>query len=404
MFKAITRLAYVISLALVTLTISGCSTQETPKKDSSNRQALYLKTRNTELSNEKTIESIWKAYCNIHKIVALYSIAPDQNHYNLTTEHNSGIPFQKTIAPKLLAERSILGQEALLTELTASSEGYKHTISLIKESDAYLLKFFHNMQGVKHSEDFQSNMLSNYVMSVNLLQSIPQEFAKEHQLYGNQQSGNEILLLKSDKNGTLCENEISVTYWSTYLTPINTNLKELEYKEILQDINFRKTPGVNGDIIKPIIRGEYVYILNKMIVGSMTWYQIKQNDTEGWISELAFINDPSKASASNCDLINGYIHDDYCGCNEGYQWDRKSISCKPTSIINFSDRKPLTQSISIDKPLSVEALSISPTLVDLPTTNSNLVPVNSYVKSDGTYVESHYRTAPNSTILDNLSY
>ena len=81
---------------------------ETPKKDISNKQVLDLETKNTALSNEKTSENIWKAYCNIHKIVALYSIAPDSNYHNLTAEYGSDMLFQKTIAPKLLAERSIL--------------------------------------------------------------------------------------------------------------------------------------------------------------------------------------------------------------------------------------------------------------------------------------------------------
>ena len=35
--------------------------------------------------------------------------------------------------------------------------------------------------------------------------------------------------------------------------------------------------------------------------------------------------------------------------------------------------------------------------------NSNHVYVNGYTKSDGTYVQGHYRTAPNSTINDNFS-
>ena len=53
MFKIISRLVYIISFVLVILAMSWCGTQEIPKKDSSNRQALDLKTRNTELSNEK---------------------------------------------------------------------------------------------------------------------------------------------------------------------------------------------------------------------------------------------------------------------------------------------------------------------------------------------------------------
>lgn len=36
-------------------------------------------------------------------------------------------------------------------------------------------------------------------------------------------------------------------------------------------------------------------------------------------------------------------------------------------------------------------------------TNSNHVWVDGYYKSDGTYVEGHYRTAPNNTINDNFS-
>ena len=37
-------------------------------------------------------------------------------------------------------------------------------------------------------------------------------------------------------------------------------------------------------------------------------------------------------------------------------------------------------------------------------TNPNLVFVNGYYKSNGTFVAPHYRTAPNNTLTDNLNY
>ena len=60
------------------------------------------------VSNAGSIDDLWKAYCNMYRIVNLYSIAPDSKFYSRSVENNSDVSSQKMIAPILIAERSIL--------------------------------------------------------------------------------------------------------------------------------------------------------------------------------------------------------------------------------------------------------------------------------------------------------
>ena len=58
-------------------------------------------------------------------------------------------------------------------------------------------------------------------------------------------------------------------------------------------------------------------VLDKKKVNSKDWFQISQYGITGWVSYIAFIDDPSKASAADCDPINGHIDENgYCSCND----------------------------------------------------------------------------------------
>lgn len=329
------RLPYVIQFCIVIFVLSwiGSLFDTSNKLESASKITPVTSTienhqPNQAVSNTGTISDIWKAYCNMYKIVALYSIAPDSKYYKRSVENNSDVSSQKVIAPKLIAERSILWQDELLNRIYSSSGSFKHTASLLKESDGYLLGFLKNMQSIKNVNDFKSNMLSSYAISVNILKSIPAEFNKEYQNYPDKNDINASVLFKGDENGMLCNNHAGVSFWDENLESINAETEELWSKKIMQDANFREEPWVNWKIIRPLIRWEHVTVLDKKEIWNMTWYSVEQNDTKWWISSLAFVDDPLKASAANCDPINGYIDDRwYCSCKEGFEWSRKSISC-----------------------------------------------------------------------------
>jgi len=407
-YQLFLQFPYAVRFFIVIIFISWMSTFFDESSDKLNKfdtiNTVNQVAENNELtknvSNAGSIDDLWKAYCNMYRIVNLYSIAPDSKFYSRSVENNSDVSSQKMIAPILIAERSILWQNDLLNKISTSSGSFQHTASLIKESDTYLLNFLKNMQSISNLNDFKSNVLSNYSVSRSLLKSIPNEFKKEYQSSKHQNSDDLGMLFKDDENGMLCNTNIDMSFWDKDLESINAEVDELGSREIMQDVNFREEPGMNGKIIRPLIRWEYVTVLDKKEIWNMTWYFVKENNTKWWVSSLAFVEDPSKASAANCDPINGYIDEKgYCNCKNGFEWSRETISCKRISETSNIG------SIVIDRPLSVWEVKIDrPTSIYSPVTNPSLVPVNGYFKSNGTYVQPYYRTAPNDTKLDNLSY
>jgi hypothetical protein len=68
-----------------------------------------------------------------------------------------------------------------MSRIETASGAFKHTVSLLKESDKRLSSFLENMKYIQNFDDFESNVLSDYSVSINILRSIPGEFVKEYQ-------------------------------------------------------------------------------------------------------------------------------------------------------------------------------------------------------------------------------
>ncbi len=289
-------------------------------------------------TNSETVKDIYSAYCNIYKIYKLYSIAPDSKFYKSRVSNNSDVASQKIIAPRLIAERSILWQDSLMSRIETASGAFKHTVSLLKESDERLFSFLKNMKYIQNFDDFESNVLSDYAVSINILKSIPSEFVKEYQNYPYKADSDRdmVLLSMPELRWETCDNNDGLDYWDYWMQDITTTSDEMWSKKIMQDANFRETPWTNGKVIHPLIKWEFVTVLDKKKVGSMEWYQVSQYNTTGWVSYLAFVDDPSKASASNCDPINGHIDNSwYCSCNDGYKWMGKVQACVLASTVSW---------------------------------------------------------------------
>ena len=71
-------------------------------------QSTESKINTISNTNSGTVNDIYSAYCNIYKIYKLYSIAPESKFYKSRVSNNSDVTSQKIIAPRLIAERSIL--------------------------------------------------------------------------------------------------------------------------------------------------------------------------------------------------------------------------------------------------------------------------------------------------------
>jgi hypothetical protein len=133
----------------------------------------------------------------------------------------------------------------------------------------------------------------------------------------------------------MCNGHADISFWDSWLTEVNATTEELGSRRIMQDAKFRDAPWINGKVIRPLIKGEYVTVLDKKKVWSAYWYQFSQYNTTGWVSYIAFVDDPSKASASDCDPINGYIDDKwYCSCKDGYKWMGSVRACVLKSTIS----------------------------------------------------------------------
>jgi hypothetical protein len=121
-----------------------------------------------------------------------------------------------------------------------------------------------------------------------------------------------------------------------------SNLVEKDNAKILQDVNFRIIP-IDGDIIRPLLKGEFVTILSEKDINWKKWYNVSQKWVSWWISYLAFISDPTKASASNCDSINWHVDEKwYCSCNDWYSWSWWLEACglisqKDLNIVSSHD-------------------------------------------------------------------
>lgn len=120
--------------------------------------------------------------------------------------------------------------------------------------------------------------------------------------------------------------ESSIT--STGLINEKWELKNSDNAKILQDVNFRVSPWTNSEIMKPILKWEFVTIIWDKDIKWIKWYNVSQNGIKGWISYLWFVNDPTKASASNCDPVHGHVDaNNYCICNDWYTWSGWVKSC-----------------------------------------------------------------------------
>lgn len=114
----------------------------------------------------------------------------------------------------------------------------------------------------------------------------------------------------------------------------NLDSEKLDNAEILQDVNFRIKP-IDGDIMRPLLKGEFVTIISDKDINWQKWYNVSQKWVKWWISHLAFISDPTKASASDCDPINGHVDEKwYCSCNDWYTW---SWGLKACELVNKTD-------------------------------------------------------------------
>lgn len=287
----------------------------------------------TQKANSWTIDSMFAAYCGLNRLFILHSLAPDSKYYKRLMENNSDVSSQIAIAPKLIAERSLIGMDSFFSDARQSIWPFEHSISILEEADARMLRFLENMKYIKTVEDFKENMIADYAVSVNLLQWFSEAFMKDYQNYPNQSESNASMLIAN--GAMMCNGNADISFWDSWLSEVNATSEELWSRRIMQDANFRETPWTNGRIIRPLIKGEYVTVLDKKKVNSMDWYEVEQFYTKWWVSYLAFVDDPSKASASDCDPINGHIDENgYCECNDGYKWMGSIRSCVLKSTIS----------------------------------------------------------------------
>jgi hypothetical protein len=285
-------------------------------------------------ANSGTVNDMFAVYCGLNRLFALHSIAPESKYYKRLVENNSDVSSQIAIAPRLVAERSIIWIPGLIEDISDTTWPFKDSLSILKESDERLLRFLENMNYIQSVDDFKKNMIADYAVSVNLLNGFPEVFAREYDNYPNQSESNASVLIV---NGSMmCNGNADISFWDSWLSEVNATSEELGSRRIMQDANFRKTPWTNGEILRPLIKGDYVTVMDKKKVGSMEWYQVSQYNTTGWVSYLAFIDDPSKASAADCDPINGYIDDNwYCSCKEWYKWMGSVRACVLKSTISW---------------------------------------------------------------------
>lgn len=281
-----------------------------------------------------TIDDIFMAYCWLNRLFMLHSLAPDSKYYKRLMENNSDVSSQIAIAPRLIAERSLIGIDSLLSDARQSVWSFEHSISILEQADERMLRFLENMKYIKTVEDFKENMIADYAISANLLQWFPEAFAKDYHNYPNQSETNASILIA---NGPMmCNENVDISFWDSKLSEVNATSEELWSRRIMQDANFRETPWTNGKIIRPLIKGDYVTVLDKKKIGSMDWYEVEQYYTKWWVSYLAFVDDPSKASAADCDPINGHIDENwYCSCNDGYKWIGKVRACVLASTVSW---------------------------------------------------------------------
>lgn len=280
-----------------------------------------------------TIDDIFMAYCGLNRLFILHSFAPDSKYYKRLMENNSDVSSQIAIAPKLIAERSLIGIDSLLSSARQSIWPFEHSISILEQVDERMLRFLENMKYITSVDDFKENMLADYAVSANLLKGFPEAFAKDYQNYTNQSETNASVLIAN--GAMMCNGNADISFWDSWLSWVNATSEELWSRRIMQDANFRETPWTSGKVIWPLIKGEYVTVLDKKKVGLMDWYEVEQYNTKWWVSYLAFVDDPSKASAADCDPVNGHIDADwYCSCNDGYKWMGGVRACVLKSTIS----------------------------------------------------------------------
>lgn len=296
----------------------------------------YTKPINNTVSNTNsgTVNDMFAVYCELNRLFNLHSIAPESKYYKRMMDNNSDVSSQIAIAPRLIAERSINWIPGLLENISNNIWPFKNSLSILKESDERLLRFLENMNYIQNVDDFKKNMIADYAVSVNLLNGFPEVFARDYRNYPNQSEDNASMLIINW--AMTCNMNADISFWDSWLTEINAKSEELWSRRIMQDAKFRDAPWIKGKVMRPLIKGEYVTVLNKKKVWSADWYEISQNNMHGWVSYIAFIDDPSKASAADCDPINGHIDKDwYCSCNDGYKWMGKVQACVLASTVSW---------------------------------------------------------------------
>ncbi len=284
-------------------------------------------------ANSWTINDMFQVYCGLNRLFILHSLAPESKYYKRLMENNSDVSSQIAIAPKLIAERSLIGIDSLLSSARQSKWPFEHSISILEQTDERMLRFLENMKYIKSVDDFKENMLADYAVSANLLQWFSEAFSKDYQNYPNQSESNASILIVN--GAMMCNGNADISFWDSWLSGVNATSEELWSRRIMQDANFREVPWTSGKVIRPLIKGEYVTVLDKKKVGSMDWYEVEQYSTKWWVSYLAFVDDPSKASAADCDPVNGHIDSDgYCSCNDWYKWMWSVKACVLKSTIS----------------------------------------------------------------------
>lgn len=307
------------------------TTYKTTQSTQTSAQAIEKTISNT---NSGTVNDIFSVYCWLNRLFTLHSIAPESKYYKRLMSNNSDVSSQIAIAPRLIAERSIIWIPSLLGNISDTTWPFKNSLSILKEADQKMFRFLENMKYIKNFDDFKENMLADYAVSINLIKGFPEVFARDYQDYPNKSETNASVLIAN--GAMMCNGNASNSFWDSDLTEIKASDEELWSRQIMQDAKFRDAPWIKGKVMRPLIKGEYVTVLDKKKVWSAYWYEISQNNKHGWVSYIAFIDDPSKASASDCDPINGHIDNNwFCSCNDGYKWMGKVRSCVLASTVSW---------------------------------------------------------------------